>query len=419
MSFTDILIKQVELSGRKVDILLRDKLIAEISPHIECENARIICGKNKAVLPPFYNMHNHAAMTLLRSYADDMELFTWLSKHIWPIEAKMTPEDIYWGTRLACLEMIKSGTVFFNDMYWHQLEAVKAADEMGMRACVGLMYLEGENGEMLEYNERNNAMVMAAYPGFSELITLTLAPHAIYTVGEKRLRSIAAMSAEKNLKVHIHVAETAQEVADCKKAHNGMTPVEYLDSVGLVNERMVAAHCVHMSDYDLDLMARNKAVIAHMPCSNMKLNSGSFRWKAAHDAGCIVTIGTDGCASNNNLSMIEEMKFAALAAKREADSPTAAPAEQVFRAATVNGAQAFNFNAGVVAAGKAADLMLVNLNDTRLTGNNLIADMVYSADSSCIDSVICNGRVLMQNGSVADEDVIVTEVRKCIRRLVE
>lgn len=416
---SELLIKQCELNGKIVDILIKGNRIAKIADEIIAENATTICGKGKAALPPFYNTHNHAAMTILRSYADDLELFTWLSEHIWPIEAKMSEEDVYIGTKLACLEMIKSGTVFFNDSYWSQMGTVRAVEELGMRAAIGLLLLEGPDGEILDTLKVTNKELMDNRDSFSDRIILTVSPHAIYTVSEKNLKVAAELSAEYNMPVHLHLAETAKEVEDCKAQHNGMTPVEYIASCGLLNERLIAAHCVHMNDNDIKLMAESKAIIAHNPCSNMKLNSGSFRWKSCIEAGCIVTVGTDGCASNNNMSMIDEVKFAALSAKREANSPLAAPAEEVFKASTQVAAQAMGIDAGVIEEGKLADLILVNLDNSRLIGNNLVANMVYSADSACIDTVICDGALLMNSGIVPNEAQIIAEARECINRLTK
>ncbi len=414
------MLKNVLLNGTLTDIAISEKRFAKIAPGQDTAGYQVIDGKGRfAVLPPFYNTHNHAAMTLLRGYADDMELFTWLHDYIWPAEAKLTGEDIYDGTRLAILEMIKSGTVFFADMYWNQSDTVRAVIEMGVRASIGMLFICDGNGELLERNREGNNKLLKAAESFPEELSLSCAPHAVYTVSEKVLREVAQISRERNLMIHIHASETRREVEECLANHN-MTPIAWLDHLGLLTEKTLLAHCTHLSAEDISLIAERKSVIAHMPVSNMKLCSGSFNLTAAVNGGCRVTIGTDGCSSNNNLSMLEEMKFAALLAKQTADDPEAGNDALIFDLATRCGAEAFGIDAGVIAEGKLADAVLVDLNNPQMVGDyNLIANMVYSADSSVIDTVICGGRVLMQNRYVPGEEEIIERARKVCRKIAQ
>ncbi len=415
-----LLLKNVILDGKTADVLVEGNRFKRIASGIAGEADRVIdAGGRKALIPPFYNTHTHAAMTLLRGYADDMELFTWLNDYIWPAEAKLTEEDVYCGTRLAILEMIRSGTVFFSDMYWHQRGAVRAAEEMGVRAAIGLLYLSGSDGEVLERNRRSNEELLASRGDNSGRIQVTYAPHAIYTVSEPVLRRIAEEACANDLAIHIHASETSREVEECKAAHDGLTPIEYLDRLGILGRRTVLAHCTHLTDHDIELIRERRAVIAHMPCSNMKLCSGAFRFHDAFDlAGCRVTIGTDGASSNNNLSMLDEMKFAALLAKHESGLPTAARDADVFNLATRCGAEAYGIDAGVIAEGKLADAVLVKLDHPQMTGDyNLVANLVYSADSSVIDTVVCDGRVLMESGRIENETEILEQARACCRKL--
>ena len=415
-----LLLKNVILDGKNTDVLIEGNRFKRIAPEIAGPADRVIdAAGRKALIPPFYNTHTHAAMTLLRGYADDMELFTWLNDYIWPAEAKLTEEDVYCGTRLAILEMIRSGTVFFSDMYWHQRGAIRAAEEMGVRAAIGLLYLSGSDGEVLERNRRSNEELLASRGGDSGRIQVTYAPHAIYTVSELVLRRIAEDARANDLVIHIHASETPREVEECRAAHDGLTPIEYLDRLGILGRRTVLAHCTHLTDRDIELIRERRAVIAHMPCSNMKLCSGAFRFRDARDlAGCRVTIGTDGASSNNNLSMLDEMKFAALLAKHESGVPTAARDADVFNLATRCGAEAYGIDAGVIAAGKLADAVLVKLDHPQMIGDyNLVANLVYSADSSVIDTVICDGRVLMESGRVENETEILEQARACCRKL--
>lgn len=411
-----ILIKNVELDGKITDVLIENKRFKKIAPVIDdVSNAQIIDGKDKAILPPFYNTHTHAAMTLLRSYADDKELFDWLQNYIWPLEAKLTPQDIYIGSRLAFLEMIKSGTVFSCDMYWHQLETAKAADEMGIRVAVGEMFLQS-TPELNEMNRKNN-IELEKIRGKSELVEVMLDPHAIYTVPKDILKTVAEKMKKEDFRLTIHASETQLEVENCFTEHH-ISPIAYLESLGLLTEKTVLAHCVHLFDDDIKVIRDTGAVIAHNPVSNMKLNSGRFRFQDCLEAGCKITLGTDGACSNNNLSMLDEMKFAALSAKSQFSSPTAGKDIDIFKIATLNGALAFDIDAGEIKEGKLADAMLVDLNNHFMVADyKLISNMVYSADSSVIDTVICNGEVLMLNRKVRDEDEIIREARKCCASL--
>ena len=409
-----ILIKDVLLEKRKTDILIENGLISRIAPGIEAENARLIeCHGSLAATVPFYNTHTHTAMTLLRGYADDLELFTWLNEHVWPAEAKMDAHDIYAGTRLGILEMIKSGCCYFNEMYWFPKECIRAAGEMGVRGDVGLVHLAlpGSSDARSAEEIRHDALELS-----QELpagVRIALAPHAIYTVCKSALKDVVKVSEDLQMPLHIHCSETEREVAECRKEHGGLTPVEYLDSVGILREGTFLAHCVHLTDNDRKIIARRKAVICHCPVSNMKLCSGMFEWEKALEAGCRVTIGTDGASSNNNLSMIEEMKFAALVAKLRSGDPTAGKVADILRSGTVEGAAAAGVDAGI-AEGKAADLLLVDLNDCRMVADyDLSANLVYSADSSAMHTLICNGKVIMENHHVPGEEEIIADARKC------
>ena len=413
---SSILIRDVTLNGKITDIAIRGNRIAEIASGIRGNFDQEIDGSNCAALPPFYNTHCHAAMTLLRGIADDMELFEWLNKHIWPAEAKLTDEDIYWGSRLACLEMIKSGTVFFNDMYFHPAETIRAAEDAGIRAAVGMIVLD-INPDSNEKFQRDNEFIWAEREKYSSRIQLAWSPHAIYSVSEPALLQVAEKAAKMKVRIHIHLSETAQEVADCREQH-GCTPVEYLDRLGLLSENTLAAHSVHLTDSDIEILRTRKVNLAYMPCSNYKLSSGKFRFHKLLECGCRVTFGTDGCASNNNLSMFDEMKFGALGAKLEYGAPTACHADQIFTAATRSGAEAFGIDGGVIESGRLADIMLLNLNSPMMVAShNLISNAVYSADTSCVSTLICDGRVLMLNRHVPGEDEVIREARRCSEHL--
>ena len=386
-----LLIANALLDGSKCDILIEGKRFARIAPAgAGLEAERTLDAEGMAVLPALYNTHTHAAMTLLRGYADDMALGKWLSEYIWPFEDKLTPADILDGSRLAVDEMITGGTVFFNDMYFEIEQTIEAVAEAGMRAAIGITVMENHS---LAQTERKKQFVREFRDPTGGRIQLVMAPHAIYTVGAEKLKSCAAFARDNGLRIHIHVSETRQEVDDCLAQH-GLTPVQYLDSLGLLGPDVIAAHCVHLTPRDADILAERGVTVSHCPCSNMKLASGVFPYDLLIKSGCRITLGTDGASSNNNLDLREEMKFAALLAKVVGD-PELLPATEVLRWATVNGAEAFGLDAGVVAEGKLADCILVDLSDVRMRPcHNLVSNWVYSADSACISNVICDGRII-------------------------
>ena len=414
-----LLIRQVLLDGAPRDVLIEGSRFKAIAPRLDVPAARTIDGRGKAIVPPFYNTHTHAAMTSMRGFADDIELFAWLQKHIWPFEEHITADDVYHFSRLAILEMIRTGTVFFNDMYWYAQSTIRAAEEMGVRAAVGRMFIEASPGVVTARNIAENAALEALRPGLSSRVQLTFAPHAIYTVSGQTLRAVAEEARAKGDYIHTHASETRQEVQDSLNAH-GMTPIAWLDACGMLTPKTVLAHAVHLTPDDITLIRACGCILAHMPCSNLKLTSGQFRFhEVAEQRGCRVTLGTDGVASNNNLSMLEEMKFAALSGKGEAHLPTAAPAKAVFDCATRHGAEAFGIDAGVIAEGKLADALLIDLcHPLMVPCHNLISNLVYSADSACIDTVICDGRVLMENKTVPNERDIIAAAQDTCRNLV-
>ena len=408
-----ISIENVLLDGKQTCVRIEGNRFGCIGGAPAAADTVIDCRGKMAIVPPFYNVHHHAAMTLFRGYADDLELFKWLNEYIWPAEARLSEEDIYLGAKLAIVEMIKSGTVFFNDMYWQPSGTLRAACDMKVRAAVGLMTICGADGELLPQCREDNARLLAARENLPDRLIVNHAPHAIYTVGEKTLRRIAGEADELGLRIHIHVSETAKEVADCRSAHDGMTPVEYLDSLGIIRADAVLAHCVHLTDRDREIIAERGAVAAHMPVSNMKLCSGMFDFEAARRAGCRVSIGTDGASSNNNLSMLDEMKFAALTAKARTGDPTAGRASDILHAATVEGARAFGIDAGVIARGKLADALLIDLSQPCMVGDySLVSNLVYSADPSVVDTVICDGEILMRGRTIPGEAEIVAAARE-------
>ena len=402
--------------GKVVDVLIagnRFARIGAVSPE-EALGAEVVDCSRFAIFPAFYNGHTHAAMTLLRGYADDMPLQKWLQEYIWPFEAKLTGDDIDVACRLALLEMIKSGTVFFADMYWHRERTIKVVGEMGIRAAVGVTFAESlMSPEAIE----GNFDFLAAHTGESERVRLAVAPHSVYTVGEKLLKRCADFARSENFLVHTHLSETKKELEDCEKQY-GCSPVRLLERAGMLDSNLAAAHCVHLSDNDMKALVDSGATAVLNPNSNLKLASGIPPIDRLLRAGANVALGTDGDSSNNNLDMHEEMKLAALLAKVQGGAETL-PAHDALRMATVNSARAYGLmDAGEIREGFLADCLLVDLKNERMVpGHNLVSNWVYAADSSCIDSVICNGKLVMRGRHVDGEEEIVRDAEACAKRL--
>lgn len=401
------------LDNRRIDLTVENGRIAALTDHAAVPGEK----PARPVIPAFYNGHTHLAMNLLRGFADDLELMPWLQEHIWPAEAHLTDEIVYQGTRLAILEMIHHGTVFANDMYWFAPAVARAAEEMGIRCAVSMQTIEtGGPGKNDPKNvAANKALEHLPRTAASRVFT-TLAPHAIYTVCESSLRELAARAKAEDAFIHVHVAETRFECETCKKEHGGRTPMAYLNDCGLLGPKTVMAHCVHLTDDDIRIVKDTGAVIVENQQSNMKLVSGLFPYARAR--GCRMALGTDGASSNNSLSMFAEMKCAALAAKIESGDPTAAPAAEIFSRATRGGAQAFGLDAGEIRVGAAADFSILNPNATLLVpGFNRTSDLVYAADSACVDTVVCAGRTLMAGGVIPGEGEILEAARRAAREL--
>jgi len=411
-----ILIKNVLLDGKETPIYVEDDLIKEIDADLEADH--VIDGTGMAALPGLINTHSHAAMTLFRGYGDDMELQEWLQQKIWPIEGKLTEEDVYWGTKLACLEMIKSGTTCFNDMYWHLPGTVKAVEETGIRAVLSPVFIDLFDEEKRNEAIKEHTKLLTDVKATGRIIP-ALGPHALYTVSKEGLQWTREFADKEDMLIHFHLAETENENEDCIK-QNGKRPVEYLEEIGFLCERVVAAHCNWLNKKDMEILARYDVKIAHNPVSNMKLSTGVIPYTEMVKVGLTVSLGTDGCASNNNLDMFEEMKFAALLQKSARSDPTVMPANEAWEMATINGATALGLNSGRIEEGRLADIILIDLKRPEVTpDHNLISNLVYSANGSCVDTVICDGRILMQNRKVEGEDEIMEKVNEVAMDLTQ
>ena len=388
--------------------------------HGEATGATIIDGRGKFATPGLVNAHTHASMTLLRSYSDDKALMDWLQQDIWPVEDKMTRRDLYWGAALAAVEMIRGGTTAFADMYGAWMDEVaKVVDESGLRGCLsrGLIGFADSSGERLA----NNVELYKNFHGAADgRITVMFGPHAIYTCPPDYLRKVAAEAAKLGAEVHMHMNETQGEIDDCLKAH-GKRPFEVVAETGLFDNGTLAAHCVYLSDAEIEIIKRKKIRVAHNPGSNMKLASGIAPVTKLLANGVTVALGTDGASSNNNLDMLEEARLAALLAKVDTLNPLAVPAAQALQMATDFGAQALGLqNVGRLEVGCKADIVLWDMHGVEWQPNyNPVSLLVYSANSSSADTVIVDGKILMQGRELKtlDAEKICAEFTACTNRL--
>lgn len=409
----NILIQGAELNGIPTDIYIEGKYIKKVGKDLDLPADQVIRARKKAVIPGLVNGHTHAAMTLFRGYGDDMPLMPWLEQKIWPNEAKLTREDVYWGAKLACLEMIKTGTTTFFDMYHKWRASADAVQEMGIRGILSGVCFDHFQEEQAEICKKHNLKLYAEADEYGDRIRYAIGPHAIYTVSGKLLQWIHEFSNERNVLIHLHLAETEGEVENSIKQF-GLSPVRYLYRLGILSPRLVIAHGIYIDDDEIRMLADHGVKVVHNPASNMKLASGiHFKFREMKEAGITVGIGTDGCSSSNNLDMIEAMKLASLLGKSWRKDPEALPADEVFQAATVDGAVLCGLKAGRIEEGFLADLCLVDLNLPVFTPNfNFISNLVYAANGSCIDTVICNGKILMQDKKVPGEEEIMEQTAK-------
>ena len=404
------------------DVVIDGETISYVGPQKEWENNfnTVINGRGKMLSPGFVNAHGHAAMTLLRSFADDVPLMYWLEKRIWPIEAKLKREDVYWGTMLAILEMIKGGTTTFTDMYFFMDQVAEAAEESGIRAVLsrGLVGI----GHMADKGLEESEQFVSTWQGRGDgRITTMLGPHAPYTCPPEYLGRVLTLQEKLNVPIQIHVSETQDEVNQIQEKH-GVTPAVFLKNAGLFDRPVLAAHCVHLTEEDMDILKAHNVHVAHNPGSNLKLGSGIAPIPDLLSRGIIVGLGTDGAASNNNLDMMEEMRLAALLHKGSCMDPTVITAREALAMATRESAKAVYLeNVGVVAEGMKADLIMLDLAKPHMTPqHDLVAHLVYAAQPSDITLVMINGKILFENGELKtlDEEKILFQAQQRAIHLV-
>ena len=399
-----------------------DKIIdvgpaAEIEKKYEADAVIGGSGQLKALLPGFVNTHTHAPMVYLRGIADDLPLREWLEKHIWPIESKwLGPGFVSDATELACLEMLKGGITTYSDMYYYGNHAAPAAKKIGMRAVIGAGILDfptiaAKNRE--EYFEQAEELVA----GFlnDELITPSIAPHALYTCGPEGQKRAAQMAEKYDIPVQLHLSETKWETEEIEKLY-GQRPVKFLDSLGALSHRVIAAHCIWLDGEEIEIMAKRHTGVSHCVESNLKLVSGFSPVARMINAGVKVTFGTDGAASNNDLNLFGEMGTASKLHKTLSGDPAALDARTTVKMATIWGAEALGLGGktGSIRKGKAADLIMLDLDKPHLTPvYNIFSHIVYAARPSDVETVMVNGRLVVKDGELvtADEKEVLQKAR--------
>jgi 5-methylthioadenosine/S-adenosylhomocysteine deaminase len=404
MESKNILIKDATIISneiKKSSLLIQNDKIVEISDKLGVSDAEeVINASGKVLIPGLVNTHTHLSMTLMRGLADDMPLDTWLNNYIWPVEAELNSEYCYAGALVACAEMIKSGTTCFNDMYFFMDHVAKAAEEAGLRGIIshGMIDFGDEDKRKQEFKESIRIIKRCHNTGDGR-IQVAFGPHSPYTCSQELLSQVKREAAKYGVRIHIHVSETQKEVSDILEAH-GKWPFEYLDEIGFLGSEVTAAHAVWLSENEMDIIKQSEVKLSHNPSSNMKLSSGVSPVSKLLNKNVCISIGTDGPASNNNMDMFEEMKITSLLQKVTTMDPTVLNAEEVFKMATINGARSLGLEdqIGSIEVGKKADIALIDARSPQLTPfRNPISHIVYSANGGNVDTVICNGEILMQN----------------------
>lgn len=378
--------------------------IGEIKDNMNVE--REIDGKNKIAMPGLVNGHTHIGMSLLRNYADDLPLHEWLNNKIWPIEANLRGEDVYWGSLLSMVEMIESGTTSFCDMYFFMDRVGQALEMSGMRGILTRGLIEEPDGSQEKLDETKELYNKWHGKGNGR-IKVMVAPHAPYTCSTDFLNKTLDLARDLNTGIHIHLSETKKEVEDSLKDH-GKTPIKYVYDLGLLDFHTIGAHCVHVNDDDIELLREKGVFPVNNPTSNFKLASGFAPIDKMLKEGITVALGTDGSSSNNNLNMFEEMHLAAIVNKAVNQDAISVPGIKVLEMATINGAKALDWEdeIGSIEVGKKADLILIDTDKSHLyPRHNIISALTYSAQGSDVDTVIVDGKILMEKRQLKTLDV--------------
>ncbi|CAN5440583.1 amidohydrolase [soil metagenome] len=402
------------LDGQPVGLRAENGVIAEIGPDVVPEAGDdVLDGSEAALVPGLINGHTHAAMTLFRGYADDLPLMEWLERHIWPAEAKLDADDVYWGTRLACVEMIRTGTTQFWDMYWYPEAVAKAVADAGLRAVVTAPLIDGPDPAIARRKALEHLDAVDDLAGGR--IKTGFGPHAPYTVGPESLRWVAEQAAERSATIQIHLSETEGEVSACVDEH-GVRPAFLLDRCGVLGPSTILAHGVWLDDSELELIAARGATVVTNPVANMKLAvGGSFPYVRARRAGVSMGIGTDGAGSNNSLDLLSDLKMFALVQKHAEADAAATDAPEAL--AIARGQRSELLGGDRLRVGVAADFLLADLSSPGLALGSLETGLVYSSSGPTLSATVVAGEVLMRDGLVDGEDEAVSGAQERAQRL--
>ena len=415
-----ILLRNIISDGKDCDIYIKGNVISDIAPAgagRPDENCETVDCRGKTALPGMINAHTHASMTLFRGVGEDICFQDWINK-IWAEEEKIDDEFIYWAAKVACLEMIRTGTSAFLDQYWRVPAAAQAVREMGLRAVLSYVHLDHYDPAAADRQRRECQEVYEESLSWPSTIGFSVAVHSVYSVSERQIVWASDFARAHGLKLNVHLCETEKEVRDCRAAH-GMSPVAYLDSLGVLGPDVIAAHALWLDEDDIRILAGRGVSCVHNINSNLKLASGyRFLYNELKEAGVNLCIGTDGCASSNNLDLLEAMKTAALVQKAWRCDPAAMPLDELFAMATVNPAKALGICSGRIEKGALADIIIVDTDSSFfLSRAPFMANFIYSAHSDSICSMICDGKFVMRDRAVPGEDEILAEARKVLSRL--
>ncbi len=384
----------------RANIYIENDKISYIGNRDDFKSDTIIDGENFLTMPGFVNAHTHVAMTLFRNYGPETDLMTWLNDYIWPLEDKLKAEDVYYGSKLALLEMIKAGTTSFADMYFYCEETARACKEINMRAQIsrGLAIPDKNFSKIKE-----NIDLANTYKN-DDLIDIGLGPHAVYTADLDYLKKISDYAQEYKLPIHIHLSETKKENEDCYKKYN-MSPTELFEKAGIFKNKTIAAHGVNLSDNDLDIIKENNVSIVHNPSSNLKLSSGFLDLARLIDKGINVCLGTDSASSNNKLSILREMEVSMLVSKLYSSRPISYI--EMLKMATINGAKALGLDkVGMIKESYKADLIMIDINNENHTPyNDILSSLCFSTYESDIKNVIIDGTIVYKDGKFNNIDV--------------
>lgn len=408
-----------ESNIRKSDILIQDNRIAKIETEIEEDADEKINAKNMIVMPGLVNTHTHLAMSIFRGYKDDQKLMDWLENAIFPVEDKLEPDDIYWNSYLSCIEMIKSGTTTCNDMYFGMNKVIESIEDTGLRAVVAWCMTDDAIADKVEktreYAQKYNVP--------ESRIKIFASPHAPYSCNPDTIKLCVDLAKELHTGLHIHLSETLAEEKTIYEKYD-KRGTEYLNDLGVFDVPVVLAHGIYISDSDIDILKHIKGGISHNPISNCKLSSGICDVVKLRKNGISVGLGTDGIGSTTTLDMFEEMKMASYLQKVKTKIPTSITAYEVLKMATIEGAKVLGLEdeIGTLEVGKKADMIFIKTDKIHLCPeNDVCANIAYSANGADVDTVIIDGKVIMQNRKMlhSNEKEVMKQVKKIAKKLLE